>query len=139
MHMRCVCLLLLQGAVFTWAGLTRKSISTSNWFTLIFKQSFVYYDNACFTEDFNQVIYLGFDLHNGDRLYDDSLHNNNATLMSGYALLDKVPGSCGMCAKICCGGNIAIDGLNFVGEMPDIYIYKIIKILLALSLVDRCV
>ena len=69
----------------------------------------------CFIlEDFNQVFYLGFDRYNGDRLYDDSSHNNNATLKS--AMLDKIPGSCGKCAKVCCGGGITFDGAKFVGE-----------------------
>ena len=65
-------------------------------------------------EDFNQVFYLGFDRYNGDRLYDDSLHNNNATLKSAF--LDKIPGSCGRCARVCCGGTIPVDGAKFVGE-----------------------
>jgi len=57
MHLRCVCVLLLVGVNVTWAGLT---------------------------QDFNQVFYLGFDRYNGDRVYDDSLHNNNATLKSAF-------------------------------------------------------
>ena len=65
-------------------------------------------------EDFNQVFYLGFDRSNGVRLYDDSLHNNNSTLKS--AVLDKIPGSCGKCARVCCGGSIVIDGAKFVGK-----------------------
>ena len=68
-----------------------------------------------FPEDYNQVYYLGFDRYNGERLYDDSSHNNNATLMN--VQLDKEAGSCGKCAKICCGGQIIIDGSKFVGEL----------------------
>lgn len=86
MHLRGVCLLLLAGVIVTWAGLT---------------------------QDYNQVYYLGFDRYNGERLYDDSSHNNNATLMN--VQLDKEAGSCGKCAKICCGGQIIIDGSKFVG------------------------
>ena len=67
-----------------------------------------------FSEDYNQVLYLGFDRYNGERLYDDSQHNNNATFKS--ARLDKVPGSCGMCLEVCCGGGVSIDGAKFVGE-----------------------
>ena len=48
-------------------------------------------------------------------MYDDSSHNNNATLMN--VQLDKEAGSCGKCAKICCGGQIIIDGSKFVGEL----------------------
>ena len=71
---------------------------------------------VCFIpEDYNQVFYLGFDRYNGDRLYDDSQHNNNATLKS--AVLDKVPGSCGMCLKVCCGGGVVIDGAKFSGKL----------------------
>ena len=73
------------------------------------------YAYLCFVlEDFNQVFYLGFDRYNGDRLYDDSLHNNNATLKSAF--LDKIPGSCGKCARVCCGGTIPIDGAKFIGK-----------------------
>ncbi|XP_068742646.1 uncharacterized protein [Montipora capricornis] len=86
MHLRCVCLLLSVGVLSTLAGLT---------------------------QDYNQVFYLGFDRYNGERLYDDSQHNNNATLE--MAELDKVPGSCGMCLKVCCGGGVAIDGSKFAG------------------------
>lgn len=76
---------------------------------------YLLYAGLCFIlEDFNQVFYLGFDRYNGDRLYDDSLHNNNATLKS--AKLEKISGSCGKCVQVCCGGNITIDGAKFVGE-----------------------
>ncbi|CAH3043176.1 unnamed protein product [Porites lobata] len=86
MPMGCVCLVFLVGVAAAWAGLT---------------------------QDYNQVFYLGFDRYNSERLYDDSQHNNNATLRN--ALLDKVPGSCGMCLKVCCGGGVEIDGSKFVG------------------------
>ena len=65
------------------------------------------------------MFYLGFDRYNGERLYDDSQHNNNATLE--MAELDKVPGSCGMCLKVCCGGGVAIDGSKFAGEFFQLY------------------
>lgn len=68
-------------------------------------------------EDLNQVIYLSFDRYNGEKLFDNTVHNNNATLANG-ALVDKVVGSCGMCARLL-GGNIVIDGAKFVGKPPN--------------------
>ena len=65
------------------------------------------------------MLYLGFDRYNGERLYDDSQHNNNATFKSAH--LDKVPGSCGMCLEVCCGGGVNIDGAKFVGERSNVY------------------
>ena len=84
-------------------------------FSLLQKFLFEFLFLFFFPEDYNQVYYLGFDRYNGERLYDDSSHNNNATLMN--VQLDKEAGSCGKCAKICCGGQIIIDGSKFVGEL----------------------
>ena len=64
---------------------------------------------------------MGFDRYNGKRLFDNTKHNNNATLANG-ALVDKVAGSCGMCARLL-GGNIAIDGARFVGEVLQLHSY----------------
>ena len=60
------------------------------------------------------MIYLSFDRYNSERLFDNTMHNNNATLANG-ALVDKVTGSCGMCARLQ-GGNIVIDGAKLVGR-----------------------
>lgn len=121
MHLRCVWVLFLVGVNVTWAGLTRELSSSACYWPILrsmkdialplFVMWFAY---LFFLEDFNQVFYLGFDRYNGDRLYDDSLHNNNATLKSAF--LDKIPGSCGKCARVCCGGTIPIDGAKFIGK-----------------------
>jgi len=70
---------------------------------------------CCFiSADYNQVINLAFDRYNGDRVYDDAPHHNNATLMNG-ALIRKTDGSCGNCVELL-GGNVQLNGVTFQGN-----------------------
>lgn len=64
-------------------------------------------DKAC-------SLYIGFDRYNSEQLYDDSGHDNKATLANG-ASLSKLPGSCGVCLQLL-GGEIILDGKRFEGK-----------------------
>lgn len=64
-------------------------------------------------EDPSCSLYIGFDRYNSEQLYDDSGHDNKATLANG-ASLSKLPGSCGVCLQLL-GGEVVFDGKKFQG------------------------
>ena len=68
----------------------------------------------CFSADFNQVIFLGFDRSANNRVFDNAPHHNNATLVNG-ALIRKTDGSCGNCVELL-GGNVQFNGVTFQGN-----------------------
>ncbi|XP_057312398.1 uncharacterized protein LOC130653922 [Hydractinia symbiolongicarpus] len=74
-------------------------------------------------------LYLGFDRYNAEHLYDDSGHDNKATLANG-ASISKLDGSCGVCVQLL-GGEVILDGKNFKG-VP----YQGITISMMLNLVN---
>ena len=71
------------------------------------------YTSKSILEDKDCSLYLGFDRFNNANLFDDSGHNNKATLENG-ATVTKVDGSCGMCAQLT-DGEVVFDGKTFKG------------------------
>ncbi|XP_048578921.1 uncharacterized protein LOC5512916 [Nematostella vectensis] len=84
---------------------------------------------AGLTVDVNQVVYIGFDRYNGEHLFDNSPHHNNATLQNG-TLISKIRGSCGRCLQLL-GGNVKFKGKSFEG-IP----YIAVTVMMMVQLVD---